>query len=121
MQGIILSAIIENIATRADGTVKVVLGCQEMAASRAGELMTLSRKIAAVYISPKDTIPQKEIDQVDAVDPVMPAKSPSQRMRNVLYRTWEHSSEGYKDFDSFYRYKMETIITELKNNLPDNH
>lgn len=38
MNGIILSAIIENIATRADGTVKVVLGCQEMSASRAGEL-----------------------------------------------------------------------------------
>jgi hypothetical protein len=117
MQGIILSAIIENISTRADGTVKVVLGCQEMAASRAGELMTLSRKLAAVYISAKDTIPQKELDQVDAVDPVMPAKSPSQRMRNVLFVLWQQHPEGFKDFDSFYKYKMNEYIEAIKANL----
>lgn len=64
MTGIILSAIIENVSTRADGTVKVVLGCQEMSASRAGELMTLNRKLAAVYLSPKESVNQKEVDQL---------------------------------------------------------
>lgn len=117
MNGILLSAIIENIATRADGTVKVVLGCQEMSAARAGELMTYNRRLSAVYVSSKDSISQKEIDQVDAVDPVMPAKTPSQRMRNVLYRLWEQSPEGFKDFDGFYKYKMESYIEQIKTNL----
>lgn len=117
MNGILLSAIIENIATRADGTVKVVLGCQEMSAARAGELMTLNRKLAAVYLSPKETVNQKEIDQVDAVDPVMPAKTCSQRMRNVLFILWQQSPEGFKDFDSFYKYKMEGYINAIKENL----
>lgn len=117
MNGILLSAIIENIATRADGTVKVVLGCQEMSATRAGELMTLNRKLAAVYLSPKETVSQKEIDQVEAVDPVMPAKTPSQRMRNVLFVLWQQSPEGFKDFDSFYKYKMEGYIDAIKENL----
>jgi hypothetical protein len=117
MQGIILSAIIENIATRADGTVKVVLGCQEMSASRAGELMTLSRKLAAVYVSPKESITQKEIDQCEAIDPVMPAKTCSQRMRAVLYILWQQSPEGFKEFETFYRYKMEGYINAIKENL----
>lgn len=121
MDGIIISAIIESVATRADGTVKVTLGCQEMNASRAGELMTFNRKLAAVYVSQKETIAQKVIDQVDAVDPVMPTKTHSQRMRNVLYRMWEHSPEQFKDFDSYYKYKMDKFIEELKQNLPDNH
>jgi hypothetical protein len=115
--GIILSAIIENIATRADGTVKVVLGCQEMSASRAGELMTLSRKLAAVYVSPKDSINQKEIDQCDAIDPVMPAKTCSQRMRAVLYVLWQQQPEGFKDFETFYKWKMESYIDQIKSNL----
>lgn len=117
MNGILLSAIIENIATRADGTIKVVLGCQEMSAARAGELMSYNRKLSAVYLSQKESIAQKEIDQVDAVDPVMPAKTPSQRMRNVLYRLWEQSPEGFKEFDSFYKYKMNEYIEQIKSNL----
>lgn len=117
MNGIILSAIIENVSTRADGTVKVVLGCQEMSASRAGELMTLNRKLAAVYLSPKESINQKEIDQVDAIDPVMPAKSCSQRMRNVLFVLWQQQPEGFKDFEGFYKWKMEQYIEQIKSNL----
>lgn len=117
MNGMLLSAIIENISTRADGTIKVVLGCQEMSAARGGELMTMNRKLAAVYLSPKESISQKEIDQVEAIDPMIPAKSPSQRMRNVLYILWSQSPEGFKDFDSFYKYKMESYIDAIKQNL----
>lgn len=117
MNGIILSAIVENIGTRADGTIKVVLGCQEMNAAKGGELMTYNRKLAAVYLSQKETITQKEIDQVDAIDPVMPAKTCSQRMRNVLFILWQQSPEGFKDFDSFYKYKMEGYINSIKENL----
>lgn len=117
MNGIILSAIVENVGTRADGSLKVTLGCQEMSAARAGELMTYNRKLAAVYLSPKESVNQKEIDQVDAVDPVMPAKTPSQRMRNVLFVLWQQASEGFKDFDSFYKYKMEGYINAIKENL----
>lgn len=96
------------------------MGCQEMNPLKAGEMMTYNRKLAAVYISPKETISQKELDQVDAIDPVMPSKSPGQRMRNVLFRLWEHQPEGFKAFEQYYPWKMDQFIKELKNNLPDN-
>lgn len=75
MNGILLASIIENISTRQDGTIKVTLGTQEMSQGKAGELFALNRKLAAVYISPKEKIDQKEIDQVDAVDVDMPGKT----------------------------------------------
>lgn len=117
MTGILLASTIENISTRRDGTIKVTLGTQELTASRGGELMALNGKLAAVYISPKDTIPQKELDQVDAVDVDMPGKTQSQRLRSVLFILYEQANEGYKDFQGYYRAKTEAIIQELKNNI----
>jgi hypothetical protein len=39
-------------------------------------------------------------------------------MRNVLYLIWKQEPEGFKEFDSFYKFKMEKYIDELKANLP---
>jgi hypothetical protein len=117
MNGILLSCIVENIATRRDGTIKVTLGTQELSNGKAGDLFALNGKLAAIYISPKDTIPQKELDQVDAVDVDMPGKTQSQRMRGVLFILFEQNNEGFKDFQSYYRVKMDDMIKELKNNI----
>jgi hypothetical protein len=118
MNGILLSSMIESIATRADGTVKITIGTQELSQSRAGELFALTRKIAAVYISPKDSIPQKELDQVDKLDPDFTnAKTKSQRLRAVMFRLWEQQPEGFKDFDVFYNSKMEVLIEHFKAKL----
>jgi hypothetical protein len=117
MNGILLSCIVENIATRRDGTIKVTLGTQELSNGKAGDLFALNGKLAAIYISPKDTIPQKELDQVDAVDVDMPGKTQSQRMRGVLFILFEQNNEGFKDFQSYCRVKMDDMIKELKNNI----
>lgn len=117
MNGIILSSIVENVSTRRDGTIKVTLGCQEMPASRAGELMSFNGKLAACYLSIKDTIPQKDMSQVDAIEVDMSGKRPSERMRNVLFILWKQDQEGYKEFDFYYRAKMESFIETLKANI----
>lgn len=115
--GILLACQVENIASRRDGTIKIVLGTQELSQSKAGELFGLQNKIACAYISPKDTIPQKELSQVDEMEPDLPGKSPSNRMRNVLFLLWKQDQEGYKEFDPYYRSKMEVFIENLKNNI----
>lgn len=117
MKGIILSCEIENIATRRDGSIKVILGTPELSAGNAAELLGLRNKIAAVYISPKDSISQGEIEQADSLDPGIPGKSPSQRMRNVLFLLFKQGNEGHKEFDSYYRAKMELFIESLKGKI----
>lgn len=114
-EGLLLAAIIENVSTRRDGTIKLVLGTNEMSQGKAGELFTMQNKVAAVYISLKETIPQRVLDTVDQTDVDMPGKTKSQRQRAVLYRIWELDKEGHKTFESYYAAKMEAHISDLKS------
>lgn len=113
-EGILLAAIVENVSTRRDSTIKITLGCQEMNQGKAGELFTMQNKVVGVYMSVKENIPQKVMDMVDQVDVDMPGKTKSQRVRAVLYRIWELQKEGHKTFESYYSAKMEEHINNLK-------
>lgn len=114
-EGLLLAAIVENVSTRKDGTLKIVFGCQEMGSSKSGELVSMQNKVVALYISQKETIPQSVLDHVDSVDVDMPGKTKSQRQRAVLYRIWELQKEGHKTFESYYSAKMESHINDLKS------
>jgi hypothetical protein len=103
-----------------DGSVSVCVETQELSPSKAGELFSLRKKIAMMYLSPKDIVTQKEMDQIDAINADVPSeKTPSKRMRNVLYLLWKQENEGYKDFPLYYASKMERYIDELKANIKD--
>lgn len=118
MNGLILSTYVENISTRKDKSVKITLGTQELSPGKAGELFTLLNQLAVAYISPK-SISQGEIDQVDKLDPDIEGKTQSQRIRNVLYILFTQESEGFKDFDSYYKNKTEKFIEHLKGKIKD--
>jgi hypothetical protein len=117
MKGLLLPVIIEGIRTRKDKTLAVTLGTQEMGPGQAGELIGLSGMLCAVYISPKESIDQREMDQVDKLDPELGGKTQSQRLRNVLFKLFEQNPEGFKEFDSFYKAKTKTIIEHYKSKL----
>lgn len=44
-------------------------------------------------------------------------KTHSQRLRAVFYRCWEQDKEGYQDYETYYKYKMETLIDHFKAKL----
>src|SRR3990172_4031643 len=44
-------------------------------------------------------------------------KTPSQRMRAIIYRIWEKDNHSYEDFNLFYLWYMEKIIEKLKDKL----
>lgn len=116
-EGMMLAAIMENVTTRRDGTIKLTLGTQEVSQGKAGELFTMQNKLIALYLSTKESIPQSVIDMVDQADLDMPGKTKSQRQRAVLFRIWELDKEGHKTFESYYSAKMEAHISELKQHL----
>jgi len=45
------------------------------------------------------------------------SKTPSKRLRNVLYRAWEQDPKGYKDFNLYYDFQMEKLIEHFKSKL----
>jgi hypothetical protein len=116
-EGLFLAAVVENVSTRRDGTIKLTLGTQEMSQGKAGEMFTMQNKMIAIYISVKETIPQAVLDMVDQSDVDLPGKTKSQRVRAVLFRIWEMEKEGHKTFESYYSAKMEAHIKDLKAHL----
>ena len=80
-----------------------------------------------VVISTKP-ISQQQIDAVEeaTVDREFDTKTPSQRLRSVLYILWEQTQpkevgpDGntvYVDFDLFYKRKMNELIRFVKDKL----
>ena len=118
MKGVLLSAIIERLTSLKDGSIKITFETQEMSPAKSAELFALRGALATVYISPAE-ITTKELMQVDAIEPDLPGKRPSQRMRNVLFLLWKQDNEGYREFDAYYPAKMEVYIEQLKQNIKD--
>jgi len=113
MNGTLLSCQISGIRTLKDGSITLSLETPELTPSKAGELFSLRNQLAVVYISPKQ-IDQASIDQCDKIDPEFKGKTQSQRLRNVLFKLYDQGNEGFKDFESYYKFKTERIIDELK-------
>ena len=117
---------VETIATRADGSIKVVVGSQELSSDTMTRLFDLRRKVGYVLISTKE-ISQEQIDAVETSTSNMEfsEKTPSQRLRGVLYVMWEKTQpkendqgiEKFVDFDLFYKRKLNEIINHYKKQL----
>jgi hypothetical protein len=120
MDGVLLPVLVQGIKTRVDGSLVVCVETQELSDSKVGEVFGLRKKLAMMYLSPKDIVTQKELAQVDAIQPEeRGGKTPSQRMRAVLYILWSQDNQGYKDFPLYYDSKMERYIEELKTLIKD--
>lgn len=99
------NAIIDKVSTLKDGSVRVSLITRALSPTQMAELFFwVNKEILAI-----------DIDESNKDD-----KSPSQRLRAVLYRLFEQSSdrEAYNnEFELFYRAKLERIIDQLKDKL----
>lgn len=116
MNGVLIPCQIENVSTRKDNTIKIVIGTQEMSEGSAGKLFSMLNKFGYAHLSPTE-ISQKELNEVDQLDPEMEGKTQGQRIRNVLYILFTQDNEGFTDFDSFYKNKTEKYISHLKTKI----
>ncbi len=89
---------------------------RELAGNEAAKLFDLRGTEAWVLIAPSEFKEEDVKLPTERADPSIGSKTPSQRLRAVLYRLHEQSRSG-TDFESFYRIKMEGIIDQLKGKL----
>jgi len=113
MTGTLLSCLIGGIRSLKDGSVSVTLETQELTPAKAAELFALRNQLAIVYISDKE-IDKSEIDKVDKLKPELGGKTQGQRIRNTLFMLHSENSEGFADFDSYYKNKTDLYIEHLK-------
>lgn len=114
---IIVGSIIEGIASRKDKTVKLTIGTQELSPESAASLFGMNQQFCYLAIK-KENFNPSEIDTIESLKTDLEAaKTPSQRLRAILYRNYEQHSEGYQDFATYYQAKMEKICDHFKNKL----
>ena len=107
---------VETIQSRKDNTLKIVLGTQELL--EGGKLFPLQNKLCTIGIVANEALSQEDIEALQAsklgMDDIPNAKSPSQRLRNVLFIYWRQNDGGYSDFNLFYQNRIEKIIDTIK-------
>ena len=115
---IIIPAILSTFSSLKDKTLKVTFETNEPTpeqflgiGSHVQQFGYLCFKKEAFKENEKQAIQDLEASYEDN------SKTHSQRQRNVLYRCWEQENAGFKDFDSYYKFKMEEIINHLKSKL----
>lgn len=113
---------ISKIETMSDGGVRVVVDTQEITDPVELAKLFKLRKGALGYFLFKSA----EIIAGDVKDEDMPVfnleegenKSPSERLRAVLFVYWKEVKGGKGDFNAFYRSIIEQMIDRYKEKLP---
>jgi len=117
---IVLKSQVEAIASRKDNTLKLVLGTQELSPSDCGQMFGLMNKLCTVGISAND-LEKEDIETLQNaklnIDDVPNGKSPSQRLRSVLFVYWQQHKTGFEDFNAFYTDYIEKKINQIKSKL----
>ena len=96
------------------GSVKLSFVTPELRPSEAGACIALHGKNVTVSIVPEDTAPEALVK----VDTDRGGKTPSQRLRNVLYILFTQTKPGCT-FDEFYIRQYDVVIDTYKAQLND--
>ena len=117
---------IDKVSTLADGSLRLFIGTPELSNETMVKIFSLIKRQGYVLISTKE-ISQEQIDAVETSTANMEfsEKTPSQRLRGVLYILWEklqpkendQGIEKFVDFDLFYKRKLNEIINHYKKQL----
>lgn len=109
-----IEAELSGVSTKKDGSLGVRFNTQELDIQNKLSIMEYVNKFGWLLFSPAN-ITEKDIPDKD---PEIEGKTPSQRLRNVLYVLWNEKSNE-PDFESYYRKQMNKIIETLKSKIDD--
>jgi hypothetical protein len=111
---------IENVSTRKDKTLKIVIGTQELTPNKTADLMTLWNNGYGVMCFKGEQFSHDEQELISSLKlsaSELGAKTPSERLRNTLYVLFKEDPKGFQTFDSFYINHMEEIIKMIKRRI----
>jgi len=106
---------IQKIATLVDGGFKLDIITQELSPEEATKLFSLKNKMGWLLFKETE-IKLEDIEIPEIKGEFKSDKTPSARLRSVLYVFWKQQSSK-KSFDDFYKGQMEKFILKVKEKL----
>lgn len=115
---IILGAILSSYRPKVDGSFNITFSTTELDKEQKAIVDDLFRHAVIILIKDAEAgIDDSDEHVLNAVDVDIKQKTPSQRLRNVLFLLWKQSPQGFNTFSQYYEWKMERIIGALKDKL----
>jgi hypothetical protein len=111
---------IESISTRKDKTLKITIGTQELDPKSMSQLLNQWSNGYGIMAFKKEefNIEEKELlESIKINQEELNTKTPSQRLRAVLYILYTKNNEGYNDFTNYYLSKIEKLIKTITNKI----
>jgi hypothetical protein len=116
---IVIGATLESYRSLKDRTLKVVFETNEPTPEQFLGIGQSAQQFGylAFKTSPLKEAEKKAIEEADDLDEDT-NKTPSKRLRAVLFVSFSNDNKGYQNFDSYYRSRMEDFINIVKGELP---
>lgn len=110
--GVTLQAILGNVSTRKDGSLKMSFESQELNAKDGAALLDMRNKIGWLLFS-AEQITEEDVPEEKIEADFDGEKTPSQRLRSVMFVYWKQKGKK-ESFNDFYRSQMEKWIDQIK-------
>jgi hypothetical protein len=107
---------ITKVSTMVDGGLKVEVVTQEVNAEEKAKLFSLHKSIGWFLFKEREVTPEDVVDIPDYKPEFKGDKSPSKRLRDVLYVDWKQNVQ-VGDADGYYKQEMERFIEQVKDRL----
>lgn len=105
-----------KVETMSNRSLRVRLDTQEnLSDEQMSKIMAMTGKTGWMTFSPSRVSPE-DVLSLPEIRPERGEKTPSQRLRGVMYVLWE-KDRSTPTFEEFYRSQMEKIISRLKEML----
>lgn len=104
-----------QVRSRKDHSVSFTIITPELRPSESAALLAFHGSAVRLLIEPHDVVPEENV----TVDTELHHKTPSQRMRGVLYRAWEQNvnKQQNETFDAYYTRQYEKMLNQWKEQL----
>lgn len=118
MQPIMLNVVLGRVATRSDASLSLNFSSSEMDALETTVLIKLCRIPLRMLLTPIGEAIEPPVE----VKSEVAAKTPSQRLRSVVFCLFKYRQQTRQitdTFESFYANEMNRIIESIKADLPE--
>lgn len=116
MKSVQFSVIVDGVQKKKDGTLSLKLGTQELSPAETAEIFEMGNKqiwCALAEVPMSDT----DLQIPEVLGEFRTDKSPSQRLRDVLWIYWDQHLKGKEDWEIFYKRKIDGIVEHIKDKL----
>lgn len=112
-----IPVLFDVLRTLSDGSVKVTFVTRELCAEDLAALLGYRKTEGYMLFKPAPFEERDIVDIPETVPEFATEKTPSQRLRNVLFRLWEFRGKP-DNFETWRKSEMERIISHYKEKLP---